>query len=362
MNHWLAFLNKPESLKEKNFDCDQQEEMRDAVSNTSMKSPEKKPFRGRRSQAWIESEASASTTTGKFNTQDNVSSDIVSKMSSKRFGKNRSESWASSKASSPSGNVSTLEKPIEGNVVISPNKFLQRGSLPTVGIGSQALSPAGKPSTLGNVSPNKFTTYKAHNNIEVSKFSSTPTKLPTNVREPCGIPKGEQYVLNSENMDANIEVVHLENVFCSSRTSEEERSEYIKLREIRLSSSSNEGSSMSRGSNFPNMSGEVQLQNKEITALRERVNRNDDNIKELEELRRLNNTKIQKIEYLQKSLHDERKAASKRLRIAQDRFRKEITKIREEELSKLQNKNTSNEERHEVEEEKTCLLYTSRCV
>lgn len=347
MNHWLAFLNKPESLKEQNPDCDRQEEMRNVTGGTLTKSPENRPFRGRRSQTWIDSEVPAPTSTEKANLQGNVSSDIISKLSNRRSRRNRSESWAGSEASSPSGNISTLEKPTEGNALKSPNKFLQRGGLPTVGIGSQALSPASKPSTLGNVSPGKFTTYKVQNNTEINKFSSTPSKLPTNSHKPEIVTNDAHYVVSSRNLEENIEVAHLENVFCSSKTSEEEQSEYMKLREIRLSSSSY-GGSISKENDLPNMLEELRSHNKEIKALRKRLDEKDDRIQELMELKDLNDAKLRKIEHLQKVLHDERKAASKRLHIVQDQFRKEITKLREEEISKFQNKNVSKEERNIV--------------
>ncbi|KAF4004429.1 Septation initiation family protein [Saccharomyces cerevisiae] len=62
----------------------------------------------------------------------------------------------------------------------------------------------------------------------------------------------------------------------------------------------------------------------------------------------MNDAKLQRIEDLQKELHNERKAASKRLNIVQDRFRKEIKKIREEKITDFQNKNASKKEKNEV--------------
>ncbi|CAI4932464.1 ANL_collapsed_G0006470.mRNA.1.CDS.1 [Saccharomyces cerevisiae] len=358
MNHWLAFLNKPESLKEQNSDCDQQGEMRHVTYGTLTKSPESKPFRGRRSQTWIDSEVP--TSTEKSNVQESISSDIISKLSNRRSRRNRSESWAGSEASSPSGNISTLENATEKNTLKSPNKFLQRGGLPTVGIGSQALSPAGKPSTLGNVSPGKFTTYKVHNTIEVNRFSSTPTKLLTNPHKVAAISNDEHYVVSNESLEENIEVAHLENVFRSSKTPDEEQSEYMKLGEIRLSSSSY-GGSISKENSLPKVLDELQSQNEEIKALRQKLEEKDDRIQELEELNSMNDAKLQRIEDLQKELHNERKAASKRLNIVQDRFREEIKKIREEKITDFQNKNASKKEKNEVTSAKTkCKAFSQR--
>ncbi|CAI4304441.1 AIS_collapsed_G0006620.mRNA.1.CDS.1 [Saccharomyces cerevisiae] len=358
MNHWLAFLNKPESLKEQNSSCDEQEEMRSVTGDALTKSAYRPSRRGR-SQTWIDSEPPAPVENPvTYNARANISSDIASKLSNGRSRRNRSGIWTSSKASSSSGNISALENSTDGIVSKSPNKFLQRGSLPTVGIGSQALSPAGKPSTLGNVSPSKFTTYKAHNNTEANNnFSSTPTKLSTDAHEARSVLNDERSVVNCSPLERNLEIAHLENVFCSSKITDEE---YIKLREVRLSSSSY-GGNISKENNFPNVLEELQLKNDEIKLLRQRLDEKDGKVKELEELRNLNDIKLQKIESLRKAIHDEKRAASKRLEIAQDRFCKEITKLREKKFSNFPNKNARKEEELDTGRERSkCKSFSQR--
>ncbi|EJS44463.1 ady3p [Saccharomyces arboricola H-6] len=357
MNHWLAFLNKPEILKEQDSSYDGQGGVRNVVNGTPAKSQDV-PSRMRRSQTWIESETPAAIKDPYV--QENSSSYGVSKLPNRHSRRNRSGSWTSSRASSPARNISTLEDVTGGIVPKSPNKFLQRGGLPTVGIGSQALSPAGKPSTLGNVSPGKFTAYKTHNNIEMNTFASTPTKISTDVHEARPISSDEVSVMNCMHLEEKIEIAHVENVFCSSKATDEEESEYIKLREIRLSSSSY-SENISNEEIFPNMLGELQLKTEEIKVLQQKLDEKDSKIQELEEFRSLINTKLEKIESLQKTVRDEKKAANKRLQITQDQFRKEIVKIRAKEMEIFEYKCKSKEEGLGMEKNDTkCKTFPQR--
>lgn len=134
----------------------------------------------------------------------------------------------------------------------------------------------------------------------------------------------------------------------------------MKLGEIRLSSSSY-GGSISKENSLPKVLDELQSQNEEIKAPRQKLEEKDDRIQELEVLNSMNDAKLQRIEDLQKELHNERKAASKRLNIVQDRFRKEIKKIREEKITDFQNKNASKKEKNEVTSAKTkCKAFSQR--
>ncbi|CAI1884602.1 hypothetical protein SEUBUCD646_0D00180 [Saccharomyces eubayanus] len=210
----------------------------------------------------------------------------------------------------------------------SPLKFPRRNRLQTVGIGGNALSPTGKPSTLGNASPNKFIVHEEQGYVDMDSPSSTPTKTLTMPRVLETARNSVELVVKDMSLEPKFEFAHLENAFCLSETTTGEDEDIIKLKEVKENSSPcSNVEKVFKDYDLPNMLKETQLKNEEIEILRQKLDEKENFIQELKKKATLDDTRFEKINSLQKAVREENSAASKRLRITQHSLQTKIESL-----------------------------------
>ncbi|CAI4057627.1 hypothetical protein N7582_000894 [Saccharomyces uvarum] len=255
---------------------------------------------------------------------------------------------------------------VEKNVLIetsqsnsaSPLKFPRRSRLQTVGIGGNALSPTGKPSTLGNASPNKFVAHEEQCYTEMDRPSSTPTRTLTKSRVLESTRNSVELVVKDMSLEPKLEIAHLENAFCLSETTTGEDENIMKLKEVKVDSRPcSYVEDILKDYDLPNMLKENQLKNEEIEILRQKLDEKENLIQELKKKETLDDTRAEKIKSLQKAVREEKCAASKRLRITQHSLQTKIESL-EHQLQTCQDDNKQLKEDSSFYEKRLSNVYS----